>query len=247
MYRSEHTDFIIKPIAGILENGLSASKGVGDSMEGYPMADYLMESLFIRMTGAMEQKLKCICWDMATLDYEYRYEYLNKKNYGECSDYKSKNGIYNDLLDAIQKYTPSFKPADVFVVKSLDSVLSELNAIFAKSNINEWKNKEYQFYLRNYQDILKLNQVCLDKQNGAKVYSLLQSTLKDNYELIVYKHRNRCAHNTLSYQSNKPDLSELAEVNYDYQNYFFRFSILIVLDFIFSSLYKILIGLITEI
>ena len=27
----------------------------------------------------------------------------------------------------------------------------------------------------------------------------------------VYQHRNRCAHNTLSYQSNKPELDSLAE------------------------------------
>lgn len=246
MYSSEHSGFIVKPLAEILKDGLSASKGVGDSMEGYPIADYLMESLFIRMTGAMEQKLKCICWDMATLDYDYRYDFLNKKNYGECSDYRSKNGIYNDIIDAIQKYNPSFKPLDVFAVKSLESVIADINVIFANSNMRDWKDKEYQFYLKNYQGVLKLNQFCQEKQSGSKVYSLLQSTLKDYYELIVYKHRNRCAHNTLSYQSNKPDLDELADPNCDYQNYFFRFSIILVIDFIFSLLYKKLVGFIPE-
>ena len=82
MYTSQHSEFILTPILNILKDGISASRAIGDGMDVYPMGEYLMQSLFLKMTGAQEQKLKCICWDLATLDYEYRYDFLNKKNYG---------------------------------------------------------------------------------------------------------------------------------------------------------------------
>ena len=70
----------------------------------------------------------------------------------------------------------------------------------------------------------------LDYYSGAKAYSLFQAALKDWFEELVYKHRNRCAHNTLSYQVNKPDLNTLADAEYEYHSYFFRFSILVLMD-----------------
>lgn len=238
MYNSEHTNFISTPLISILRNGLSASKGIGFSMEGYPLADYLLESLFIRMTGALEQKLKCICWDIATIDYEYRYEYLSNKNYGECSDYKSKNGIYNDLIDAINKYDSDFEPSSVLNKSFLDVVVQEINDLFGTSVMHVWKNKEYVFYKKNHNSIIKDSQIGQGKQSGAKSYVLLQSSFKERYESIVYKHRNRCAHNTLSYQANKPDLNVLADSDFDYHNYFFRYAMIVVVDNIFISLYK---------
>lgn len=246
MYNSEHTDFITAPLLSILRNGFDASKGVADCMEGYPLADYLLESLFIRLTGALEQKLKCICWDIATVDYEYRYEYLNNKNYGECSDYKSKNGIYNDLIDVIKKHDVNFEPSDVLNKSFMDNVLDETNRLFETSVMNDWKNKEYVFYQNNYGSILKENQIGQGKQTGAKSYTLLQSSFKEKYESIVYKHRNRCAHNTLSYQVNKPDLNVIANVDFDYHNYFFRYAMIVVVDSIFISLYKKLIEVLPE-
>lgn len=241
MYNSEHTNLISTPLISILRNGLSASKGIGDSMEGYPLADYLLESLFIRMTGALEQKLKCICWDIATVDYEYRYEYLNNKNYGECSDYKSKNGIYNDLIEALKKYDTDFEPSDCLNKSFLDAVVQEINNMFETSVMCIWKNKEYVFYQKNHDSIIKDSQIGQGKQPGAKSYVLLQSMFKEKYESVVYKHRNRCAHNTLSYQINKPDLNVIAEQDFDYHNYFFRYAMVVVIDNIFVSLYKKLI------
>ena len=61
---------------------------------------------------------------------------------------------------------------------------------------------------------------------------------ESRYEQIVYKHRNCCAHNTLSYQSNKPDLEFIASEDYDYCNYFFRYSIMVVIDEIFVKLFE---------
>ncbi len=54
----------------------------------------------------------------------------------------------------------------------------------------------------------------------------------------LYKQRNRVAHNTLSYQQNLPTLKTLLNENYQYDNYFIYFSILVLIDNIFISLYE---------
>lgn len=69
-------------------------------------------------------------------------------------------------------------------------------------------------------------------------YSLFQSTLSKRYEEVVYRHRNRCAHNTLSYQVNKPDFSVLASTDFSYHSYFFRFALIVLIDEIFMVLFR---------
>ena len=98
MYSSEHSEFILSPLFDELRGGVSACRGIDGGIESFPLCEYVVQSLFLKLTGALEQKAKCICWDIATLDYEYRYDFLNRKKYGEFSDWDSKNGVYNDLI-----------------------------------------------------------------------------------------------------------------------------------------------------
>ena len=145
MYKSEHTEFILCPLSSMLQEGLSACKGLGNAMNSYPLCDYITQSLFLRLTGALEQKMKCICWELATVDYEYRYEFL-KKDYGECSDWKSKNGVYNDLINAIKKVEPSFEPASLFDAGFIESIKTLIYNIYMDSILEEWQKKELDFY-----------------------------------------------------------------------------------------------------
>ena len=66
---NNHTEFILSPITGILKDVVSASTGIGSGIETYPLCDYIMQSVFLKMTGFQEQKMKCICWELATNDY----------------------------------------------------------------------------------------------------------------------------------------------------------------------------------
>lgn len=235
MYNSIHSEFISSPLSYILADGINASNCIGDGMETYPLCEYLLQSLFLKMTGAQEQKMKCICWELASNDYEYRYDFLNKKNYGECSDYKSKNGVFNDLIMAIKKMDPFFIITNFIDNSLIINVKGEMERILDHSNLSIWKSKEYVFYNNSIANIIKDTQI---GKCNEKSYPLFQSELMDNYTEIVYKHRNRCAHNTLSYQTNLPDLSTIASKNYDYHNYFVRFAILILIDVLFIKLYK---------
>lgn len=83
-----------------------------DSFTSWIDADYWLYGLlyhvvFLGESITNEQKLKCICWEMATYDYGYRYQYL-KKNYGECSAYSDKSSIYKDLAEMVRKMDKDF-------------------------------------------------------------------------------------------------------------------------------------------
>ena len=108
MQSEEQRKFILTPIVEILQEAVNACKGIGQGIETQSLSEYVLQTTFLKMTGAQEQKLKCICWEMATNDYGYRYQYL-KKNYGECSSYSDKSSIYKDLTEAVKKMDNQFK------------------------------------------------------------------------------------------------------------------------------------------
>lgn len=238
MYKSEHTAFILSPLSDILVEGLLACQAVGDGIESYPLCDYVLQSLFLKLTGAQEQKLKCICWDLATKDYDYRYEYLNRKNYGECSNYDSKNGIFKDLISIIQKKDSSFDPNETLITE-LSVLLPVLSTMYDGSLMSEWQANEYFYFKSTFPSIFSASQIVLSQQSReVSTYSLFQPPIRDMYISIVYRHRNRCAHNTLSYQINKPDLSSLANNDTLNYNYFMRFSLILIIDRIFVVLFE---------
>lgn len=102
---ANHIPFILKSETEIIKDAFRSLDATNGGIETYPICDYLLHSLFLRLTGAQEQKLKCICWEMACRDYEYRYERYERKPYGECSSYDDKCMVYNDLLNEIKNST----------------------------------------------------------------------------------------------------------------------------------------------
>ena len=102
MVNAKHTKFILTPIFEILKDCVNATKGIGIGIETYPLCEYIMQTTFLKMTGASEQKLKCILWEIATNDFHFRYEFL-KTSYGECSNIKEKNKIFKEMVVQIKK------------------------------------------------------------------------------------------------------------------------------------------------
>lgn len=51
---SKHRDFILMPIDKILKEAVSATNAVGFTIKAYPLYDYIMQSVFIKMTGFQE-------------------------------------------------------------------------------------------------------------------------------------------------------------------------------------------------
>ena len=109
---TNHIQFILRPETAIIKEAFRSLDATNGGIETYPISDYLLHSLFLRLTGAQEQKLKCICCEMACRDYEYRYERYERKPYGECSSYDDKCMVYNDLLNEIKKLDETFDITD---------------------------------------------------------------------------------------------------------------------------------------
>lgn len=291
MRNNTHTKFLLTPILSILKESIIACRGIGIGIETQALSEYVMQTTFLKMTGALEQKMKCICWEIASNDYEYRYQYL-KKNYGECSRYEDKNHVYKDLINAIARINKSFNWYSIFfdidispIVKEslkakIDAAIvnqtrkkgrelhaDEINklsdgithyymrqnltdkdrSIFAQkmilkdingkiielvkdSPISIWEQRNFLFYKSNCNDIYS--------ESFMSNKSLFDTKLIEFYNEIVYKHRNRCAHNLKSYQDNLPTLSTIISDTYKYENYFFRFAIVILIDEIFIRLFN---------
>ena len=231
MRPSIHTDFILSPILDILKDVVSASTGIGNGIETYPLCDYVMQSVFLKMTGFQEQKMKCVCWELATNDYEYRYEFT-KTPLGECSSYKEKQNIYQGLIKQIEKYGLDFSNIDIDKKNILETTLSDILDTFSSSNLSIWAMKDFISFQTIYKEI-KVAHFASDK---GSLFS--DTSLKKVYEEYLYKQRNRIAHNTQSYQQNLPTLKTLINDNYKYENYFIYFSILMLIDKIFVELFK---------
>lgn len=232
-----HNNFILSPINDILEDVTSASMGIGSGIETYPLCDYVMQSAFLKMTGSQEQKMKCICWELATNDYEYRYKRFTQNQLGECSNYTEKNFIYRDLIEQIEKHdSTSYEVNEDANKNILSKTKLSINQILSDSNLLIWAQKSFYEY-RDIWDEVTYKYFATDKKNLFNEVSNSYS-LKKMYEEHLYKHRNRVAHNTQSYQQNLPTLKTLINEDHKYENYFIYFAILILIDNIFIEIYK---------
>jgi hypothetical protein len=232
MQKNNHTDFILSPITNVLRDVVTASAGIGSGIETYPLCDYVMQSVFLKMTGFQEQKMKCVAWEMATNDYEYRRVLLaNDDNLGECSSYPDKNRIYKRLVAKINKHNSSFNVAtEIDNTQILQETISDIKITFLNTNLSIWAQKSFIEFI-NSRTLIQHHHFANNNTN------LFENILQDKYTML-YKHRNRSAHNTQSYQQNLPTLKTLVDENYKYDNYFIRFALLILVDKIFIELYK---------
>ena len=227
---NNHEDFILSPITGILKEVVAANAAIGSGIETYPLSEYILQSIFLKMTGFQEQKMKCIVWELATNDYEYRYKRYSLSPFGECSTYREKKEIYKDLLDLIKKFKPDFDVTSGINKSTItaDTIL-EVKMLFSGSNVSTWVESSF-FEFTKDRTLITATQFGTDKD-------LFENVLQEKYDLL-YKHRNRCAHNTLSYQENLPTLKTLLKSNPKDDNYFVRFTLLVLIDKIFILLYK---------
>lgn len=229
-----HKIFILTPVSGILEEANLAINPIGCGIETYPLLDYIMQSIFIKMTGSQEQKLKCIAWELATNDFEFRREFFKDFN-TEFSRYEDKNKVYQKLLEQISIVKGSFLLCNSTRIEIRNK--SSLDSSILNSNLKKWHQKEYENYTQLWNGVKEgyfANQEkqLLNSNNGNNI--CLQKIYKEH----LYKNRNRIAHNTTSFQQNLPTLERLKSKNYQYENYFLWFSILILIDEIFMALYR---------
>lgn len=189
MQSSIHSKFIQTPIIGILQDAVNACAGIGYGVETQPLKEYVLQTTLLKMTGASEQKLKCICWEMATNDYDYRYRYL-KKNYGECSSYEDKSCIYKDIVERIARIDNSFNLAKIF--DDVDVTIKEKAFIDQKIDNaikNEKKKKKGEFTEDDANKLRKGMTANLAKQGLSEMERLIlgRIVLSENIQKEIDK------------------------------------------------------------
>ncbi len=240
-----HIPFILKPSLVIANEAIWTLNATKGGIESYPISDYVLHSLFLRLTGAQEQKLKCICWELACRNYDYRYQRYELKHYSECSNYEDKCLVYNDLVNEIKNLDNSFVIDDAFKTDILSNWRTETDHLFQNSLLAKCFPQKYLEYKtlitaikKNW--IMNKRQLFVKKDNisEGEMINTCGLSMLELFTEYVYKERNRCAHNTRSYQHNLPSLNDMKSKEYIIQNYFLFISIIFLLDGIFTKLFK---------
>lgn len=124
---------------------VSLASSIGNGIEISAINDYIFPSLFLQMIGAQEQKLKCVVWDLANRDLQYRYERYQIWNLGECSAIKEENSVYADIINHIHLQNPIYKMfADEIEKKRfLEQIFDEVDKLFSSSNLLYTHHHQY--------------------------------------------------------------------------------------------------------
>lgn len=229
---SARIGFIKTSIMEVLQEGIAAVDCMQDGgLETFPMLEYTLQSIFLKMTGYGEQKLRFIIWEIASYDLEFRYNLLKGEcSFGEFSQLCDKKKVYVKL----RKEISTFINADIFTddVKNhiLQEIRGEMNLIFENSALKNAFPNEYERFYAFFST--------WNADSFAKGNELLRDNLVPIYSEYVYKMRNRCAHNTLSYQQDYLGFEDMQKPYMVYANYFTCFALLMLLDKIFVYLFK---------
>lgn len=114
MFNNNHDDFICSPLKDVLNEGIRSFCFLQGGIEEYPSREYILQSLFLKLAGAQEQKMRCICWEIASVDYEFRRDYLKSvSDYGEFSTYLAKEKVYKNLYTSLKKKMQGLSLTDV--------------------------------------------------------------------------------------------------------------------------------------
>ena len=230
-----HTDFIISDIFDVVDDAIMSTSSIGQNIAHYSLCEYLFQSVFLRLTGYQEQKLKCILWEIASDDLDFRYKYLSGSvKVNECSQLSDKNIVYNILKKTLEdKNHPFLFPDEIEINRQISDIKDNLISKFETSVFRKWLPREYSRFIEFSSNIRY-------KRDG---YFTLKSIFGgDNYlnEAFdkLYRHRNRCAHNLLSYQSNVPKLLDFTKDVDGSDNYFTRILLLCMIDNVFTRMFK---------
>ena len=250
---SKHENFIMTSITQEIEDALSAICAVGDGIETYPLSEYFMHSLFLKITGFQEQKLRCIVWELGTDDFEFRRWLLSESSLGQYSSYRNKNDIYVKIVERISDIDLSFSINSIDKNKIKRKTIKSVKDVFENTILSLFSQRKYLYFVSNIEKIIDDEQILVGKKNffkddskntskkgGSKNTSETESfkSLLEYYKEL-YQQRNRLAHNILSYQDNLPSLVKLYDEDDSSRNYFIWITILVLIDNIFMELYRI--------
>lgn len=233
-----HTEFIMSDMMDIVDDALRAVDSIGEDIQNYPACEYLLQSMFLKLTGYQEQKLKCILWHVASWDFDVRRKVLggSERDYsiGEASKLEDKNKVWKALTTSMgNKESPYKAPDSAAIQAQIDAVGNALKDRLSRSALTKWLPRDYTDFEKFLKNTKAFEEGYLTSPN--KFFGG-DSNLKEAYEL-VYKHRNRCAHNLRSYQYDTNNLDEMLKDKKGADNYFTMIFVLLLIDNAFVEAY----------
>lgn len=236
---SKHQQFILTPITTVLNDAIVASYGIGKGIETHSLSLYIIEALFLKMTGFQEQKFKAIAWEMATNDLDYRNTLLSHEdNLGDYSTYRAKNAIFQRFQEVICRIKQDFDLTDwVNDHKLRNRTLEDIQSLFWKTNLAIWHEKQFQYFCQAGQDIFSLDQLLPAKEAHQATYQLLGQGLQNQHQTL-HQHRTHLVANAIAYQEKSPSLESLHDKSEETRNYFIWFALLLLIDYLLISIYQ---------
>lgn len=231
----QHESFILKPMSSLVEEAVLSVSGMTSMIDCYPLCRYIKDALMLQLTGFQEQKLKCIMWEMATDDLEFRYKYILQKNLGECSNISDKQDIFKHIIRQIRKKEVGYKLPESIREKNVNSIKDLMDKTFANTILKAGSEREF----KDYQELangLSNKSFGFDEQLLYGKIGGLDSV--KFYKEYLYSQRNRLAHNTSSYQENLPCFDQLADPNSKLHNYFLFYAYLMMMDGVFVEVFR---------
>lgn len=232
---AKHSDFILTPASEILGEAGVAIGNQACGIENFPLKEYFLQSLFLKLTGAQEQKCKCILWDVGTYDYEIRHKFFGPRSesVGECSSLGAKTKIFTAIKERLASLNSPLKMTGEFRKSCLNDVRTQIADFYGRCSSQGWPQSEYDEYVSVFG---RMSPASFCKK-GKLLEGGKSTEWASIYDMAVFRHRNRCAHNLLSYQGNKPGFALLNE-EYKYWNYYLRYALVLLVDAILSDVYR---------
>lgn len=242
-------ELITTDISSVLNETNEMLSGVDWNMSTYPLYNYIMSTTFLKMAGLQEQKMKCICWELASNDFDYRYERFIEKGWilGTCADLNRKEQVYEDLCKQITNINSTFKglPKDV-KEKLVSKSVTTVTLFYQQSHLEKIAQSEFNYYYEVFSFVKKCHIIenlkyLLSRRNIDCKYInntiIREDSLTKMYGIMI-KRRNELAHNLTIYKKANT-FSDLLQSNCKYDNFFIYFTLLIIIDNIFSELLNI--------
>ena len=227
-----HTDFILSDILSVIESGIDCVATLPEEIVCYPSVEFILQTLFLRVTGFQEQKLKCVMWQLATHDFDFRYKYLKGEfQLGECSKWSDKKIVFDHLKRQNKKVGVDVIDEDEARDIYSDTV-DRYIALFQESVFSVWLPRDYNHFLDMIKDIGDFPPGYIHK--GLLGDSVM---LRNCFDKAI-DHRNKCAHNIGVYRANTPSLNVLRSDKDNLENYFSRLFVIALVDKAFVALYK---------
>ena len=250
---SPHQEFITSSVTDVFIEASAALSSIDDGMMMLKASDYILQTAFMKMTGFLEQKMKCICWEIASQCYEYRHGVFFKDRTCGFSSYKDKKLVLNDLIEELSRCNKGFEIDKHQKQDMILQVEDDIDSFCKVSCIPKIYSRQYEV-TKGLIKKIKPDNILPGPDKGKKM-ELFSGNVKGDgqgiitkkgkidlqyaYEEIVYKHRNRCAHNTICYQRNNPLIDVVSSADYPFYNYLSRFVILDLIDVIFIYVYNV--------